>query len=323
MRTLANAALSFGLAATFVTAVHAQGGFPNKPVKVILPYSAGGVIDLAYRIVGKELESRWGQPLITEARPGAGGRVAFESAARAVPDGYTYVNVVSALTTMPYLYKDLTFSPQRDLVGVTGIMRFVTHIGITSAVPANNLDELVAYAKANPGKLNYATQGRGNYNHLVFEIFNAGFGIQTVGVHFPGTEPAVLAALRNDVQMFLVNDRDLARAQGKFRFIATLGDKRDPKHPEAPSLKETGRFEFLPLPWIAMAAPAGVPKNLIEKVSADFVSVLKRPEIAAEVLKTTLADSIMYMTPADVDELLRSEFKRWGELIPRMGIAAQ
>jgi tripartite-type tricarboxylate transporter receptor subunit TctC len=289
----------------------------------VLPYAAGGINDLALRVAASELEARWKQAVIVEPRPGAAGRLAYEGVAKAAPDGYTLVNVVSSLTTMPYLLKDLGFDPQRDLVAVSNFIKYAPLIAISSPTPAQNLQEFVAYAKANPGKLNYATQGRGNYQHLLFEIFKAAYGIDVVPIHYSGSPQVIEAQQRNDVQLFSTTESLYQQAKGRIRLIATTNDTRLKEHPELPTLRETGRFEFVPYSWVGLAAPAGTPRDVLEKIAADLVAVTRNPEVTAKILKITSATGVVAGTPDEFSRLLRDEFRNWGIWIKRLGIEAQ
>jgi tripartite-type tricarboxylate transporter receptor subunit TctC len=315
-------AISCAVALIPVTAV-AQPRFPSKPVKLVLPYAGGSLNDLAFRIVGENLEKRWGQPLVVEPMPAGGGRLAFESTARATPDGYTIANIVSALTTMPYLQKDLGFDPQKDIVGITAILRYSPFIAISTSLPAKNLEEFVAYAKANPGKINYGTQGQGNFTHLMFEIFNASLGINTVAVHYKGTQAAHQSVLAGDTQLTGITKGLLAGMEGKVRLIATTDDVRSPDFPDVPTLKETGRFEFVPYSWIGVGAPAKVPGPIVEQLSRDIQAAVSDPEVSAKLIKTTSANRVLKMSSAEFNQLLRSEFTRWGEVTKRLGLTAQ
>jgi tripartite-type tricarboxylate transporter receptor subunit TctC len=297
--------------------------FPVKPVHIVLPYAAGGLNEIALRTIAADLEQRWKQPIVIEARPGAGGRVAYESVAHAPADGYTVVNVVSTLTTMPALYKDLTFDPQRDFAAVTMFLKYTPWVAIYADVPANNLQEFIAYAKSHPGKINYATQGRGNYQHLLFEIFNASLGLDTVAVHYSGTAPALNGELRGDVQLFSITDSLLPQMQGKARIIATTNDTRLASRPDIPALKETGRFNFVPYSWIGLAVPTGTPADAIDKIAADVGTAVRNPEIAAKILKATGANEIASLTPAEFGAMLKDEFRLWNDWIKRLGIEAQ
>jgi tripartite-type tricarboxylate transporter receptor subunit TctC len=326
MNILGAARLALIAALTWIPLLgHAQSAasFPSKPVRILLPYAAGGTNDLALRIIASDLEARWKQPVLIEARPGAAGRIAYEATARAAPDGYTLANAVSSLTSLPALYKDLTFSPERDLVGVTVFLKYAPHIGISAALPATNIAEFVAYARANPGKLNYATQGRGNSQHVTFEVFNAAFGTRIQPVFYQGTQQVVDATIRNDVQLFTITDAQLPQVGDKVRLIATTNDTRLPDRPNLPTLKESGPFQFVPVVWIGLVAPGGTPRDIVEKIATDVAAVVRNPEIAAKILKTTGATATVQMPPAEFAQLLRSEYQTYGEWIKRLGIEAQ
>jgi tripartite-type tricarboxylate transporter receptor subunit TctC len=306
------------LVAAFPGVAISQAAFPNKPVKVVLPYAPGGANDVAFRALGSELEAMWGQALIVESKPGAGGRLAYEHLAHAAPDGYTLANIVSSLTTLPYLFKDLGFDPRREIVGVGSVLKYENVLSISADLPATNLREFIAYAKANPGKLNYGAQGYGNIVHLTSEVVNRAFGIKTVGVIYKGSGEMMAAAIRGDIQIIVGSRFSVEASKGRMRIIAVGSDARVESLPDVPTLKEAG-IEFVPFSWIGIGAPGGTPRPIVNKIAADVATVFRKPEFVAKVLKATGA--IVYVKgPEDFGQLLQSEFKNWGELIGQLGL---
>jgi tripartite-type tricarboxylate transporter receptor subunit TctC len=309
------------LALAFPAVAFAQGAFPNKPVRIVLPYAAGAQNDITFRALGSELEAMWGQPFIVETKPGAGGRIAYEAVARAAPDGYTLGNIVSSLTTLPYLLKDLGFDPRRDIVGVGTVLRYDLTLTVSTDLPVTNLREFIAYAKANPGKINYGAQGAGNIVHLMAEVVNKSFGIKTTGVIYKGTAELMTAAMRGDIQMVITNRSAAEDTKGKLRIIAVGYDERDKTLPNIPTLKESG-MDFVPFSWIGIGAPGATPRPVIDKIASDVGTVFRRPDFVAKVVKATGATPYV-KGPDEFGQLLRTEFKVWGELIEQLGIKPQ
>ncbi len=318
---LLKSAVSTILFLTVLTAGNAAG-FPDKPVRVLNTYPPGAGGDIAMRIIGTELERVWKQPVITENRPGAGGKLAYETALRASPDGHTLSWAISSLTTLPYLMKNLGFSPEREIIGVTQVLANVNSMVVPASVPANNLGEFLAWVKANPGKANYGTPGRGTGPHLLFEALKSAHGVNITEVQFSGTGQAVQALLRGDIH--LVSDllpSAIANQQaGKARVIAIWGiNERIPELPNVQTLTEANVLPFVPLSWQGVIASAAVPRNIITQIAADITNVIRAPEMKERIYKST-GTRVAGGTPEQFDQLLKSEYKFWGEMIPKLGM---
>lgn len=322
MRIRKTTALLFVMfSALHAGAVRSAPDFPTKPVKIVMPYTAGGSNDVVVRILATALSERWKQPVIMENRPGAGGQTAYEAVARSASDGYTVGTVVSALTTLPYVTKNLRIDPRRDLVGISNLFNNVVVLAVNPSVPANTIKEFVAWTKANPGKVNYGSPGRGTYPQLIFEMVKVLGGANMTEIPFPGTVQVIQALLRNDVQIFLygIGQTMPYQQSGAMRIIVTVDEKRAPELPNVQALKETGWFDIVPTAWVGWVAPAGTPKDVIDKISADVKVVMNIPEVAEKIKKTSGAN-IIASTPQEFDRLLGAEFKFWGEMTKRLGI---
>jgi tripartite-type tricarboxylate transporter receptor subunit TctC len=302
---------------------YAQGSFPNRPVKIVVPYAAGGPNDTTFRLIGGQLEPIWKQPVIIEARPGANGRIAYEAVAKAPADGYTLVNIVSSMLTMPFLIKDLSFDPLRDLTGIANVLRYTTYIAISDDIPAKTLPDFVSYVKSHPGKISFGTQGQGNVTHLTQQIFLDAYKLDAVAIHYPGTPQMIGAVLRGEVQMVNTSELQMANTHGKLHPIASINDSRLPDRPDVPTLKETGLFDFVPFPWIALGGPTGVPQEVIVKIATDVGEVVKNYEFASKLLKASGASSVYYLGPDQLNQLMKSEYANWGKVIKRLDIKPQ
>ena len=269
-------------------AVHAQvistgsgQGYPNKTIRIVVPYPAGGGIDLISRAIGNQLSQRWGQPVVIENKPGSGTIVAAEGVAKAAPDGYTLmVTTDSTISVNPHLYARLPYDPVKDFAPITQMVLLNQLLLANAAVPANSLKELIAYAKANPGKLNYASYGSGSQPHLAMEMLKSQAGMDIVHVPYKGIPQAVPAAIAGEVQLtFSGAASSIAHIKGgRLKAIAIGGKSRLFMLPEVPTFTEGGFPEVPANAWFGLFAPAGTPREVVMKLNAELVKMLKEPE---------------------------------------------
>ena len=268
--------------------VHAQAtstgsvqAYPNKTIRIVVPYPAGGGIDLISRAIGNQLSQRWGQPVVIENKPGSGTIVAAEGVAKAAPDGYTLmVTTDSTISVNPHLYARLPYDPVKDFAPITQMVLLNQLLLANAAVPANNLKELIAYAKANPGKLNYASYGSGSQPHLAMEMLKSQAGMDIVHVPYKGIPQAVPAAIAGEVQLtFSGAASSIAHIKGgRLKAIAIGGKSRLFMLPEVPTFTEGGFPEVPANAWFGLFAPAGTPREVVMKLNAEVVKMLKEPE---------------------------------------------
>jgi tripartite-type tricarboxylate transporter receptor subunit TctC len=302
----------------------AQGAaeYPNRPVRILMPSPAGAPSDITVRIVANALSQRWSHPVVVENRAGGAGRIAYEAAARSVPDGYTLVQTASNLTTLPFLHANLTFDPERDLVPVT---QLITNVAVLVAQPSmgvKTLPEFVNWSKANKGKVNYGSPGVGNIVHMTIEMINASAGTDMVHVPFPGVPQYIQAFLRGDLHLIYIPYAQAAQYGDKMQVISVIGDNRLSEIPNVPTLKETGWFDYVPTSWIGLAAPGGTPKDIVDKIARDTTGVLRTPDVVEQIRKTSGA-LIVGTTPLEHAQLVQAEFKLWGGLSKRLGLKPQ
>lgn len=312
------------LASVCSSQLQAQSDFPSKPVRIILPYASGGKNDVLTRLVGEQLQAQWGERLITESRPGANGRLAYETVARSAPDGYTLVSAVSSLATLPYLYKKLEFDPRRELIPVTQMFQNQSSVVIDPSIPARTVREFVAWVKANPDKPTYfGTQGQGNVVHMVFEMLNRAGGVKMSAIHYKGTADVNVALQRGDVQASLDSLPPISRTpQGTpFRVLAVLTDQRVPEFPDVPTLMESGLFENAPTSWVGLMAPAGTPKGVVDKIARDMRTAMRNASVA-EKFKAAGA-VVVASSPEEFGQKLQSEYRLYADLVKLVGIEAQ
>lgn len=282
MRPFKAAAGKLILALVFALGTGAQAqGYPNKPIRIVVPYPAGGGIDLIARAIGNQLTQRWGQPVVVENKPGSGTIVAAEGVARSAPDGYTLMLTTdSTLTINPHLYARLPYDPVRDFAPVTQLVLLNQLLLANANVTANTLAELIAYARANPGKLNYASYGAGSQPHLAMEMLKNQAGIDIVHVPYKGIPQAVPAAIAGEVQLtFSGAASSIAHIRGgRLKPLAIGGRTRLSLLPDVPTFAESGYPEIPSNAWFGLFAPAGTPREVVMKLHGEITRMLKERE---------------------------------------------
>jgi tripartite-type tricarboxylate transporter receptor subunit TctC len=314
----------FLLALCAAFAVHAQENYPNKPVRIIVPYAAGGVADLLPRIVGEKLTQKWGQPVIVENKVGASGNIGMAEGARAAPDGYTLVLAPAGnLTVNPTLFPKLPFDTARDFTPVTLLAQSPNVLVVHPSVPAKTFSELVAYAKANPGKLNYASPGEGSGAHLAGELLNLEAGIKAVHVPYKGIAPAVNDLLGGNVQMMFAGISTVLQhvKGGKLVALAIASPKRNPQLPEVPTVAESGLPGFDVTSWYGIVARAGTPDAIVQKVQRDMAEALQGDDVRAKLAALGLEP--VGDTPQQFDALIKAESRKWGDIVHKANIKPQ
>jgi tripartite-type tricarboxylate transporter receptor subunit TctC len=297
--------------------------FPSKPVRIIVPFGAGGVADLTARTVGQKLSESLGQPVVIENKPGAGGIVAGDAVAKAEPDGYTLLLMSNGTAVSAGMFKSLPFDPVKDFTPISTLGFFDIAIVTPAESRFKTLAELLAFAKANPGKLNLGTINIGSTQNLAAELFQTTSGTDMQIVPFNGT-PAVVTALRGgqiDAAVEILGPI-LPQINAKaLRALAVTGEKRAAVLPDVPTAKESGLPTFVASSWNALAAPAKTPKDVVARLHKEIAAALNSPDI-----KKKLADlnvDAYSSTPEQASELLSSEIKRWGAVIVRAKIPQQ
>jgi tripartite-type tricarboxylate transporter receptor subunit TctC len=301
---------------------HAQDAYPSRPIKIIVPLAAGGGTDVLARVIALKLSAKLGQPVTVENRTGAAGNIGAEAVFRAPADGYTLLFTQPApLAVNKALYGKIPFEPENfvpiALVSLQDIM-----LAVNPKVPANTLQELIAYARANPGKLNYGSSGAGSAPHLAAELFKSMAGVDMVHVPYKGSAESMNATLGGQVDMtFFAFSSALPNAKaGKLRALAVGGKKRNPALPNAPSISEA-LPGYLATSWTAMVAPPGTPPAIAQKLQQAMAEVTKMPDVQSRMVEA--GDETFEATPAQMTEFLKQETQRWGNLIKSANISAQ
>jgi tripartite-type tricarboxylate transporter receptor subunit TctC len=301
-------------------AVAQASDYPNRPIKYIVPFPPGGATDTLARELGKQLSESMGQPVVVENRPGAGGNIGMEAAVRSPADGYTIVTVATAtMAVNPTLYSNLTFDPARDLVPVAFLAHVPLILVVNPSVPASNLNELMAYIKANPGKVNFASPGSGTGNHLAGELFKQRTGLDITHIPYKGDSQAFTDLIGGQVQMMFATMVAVVQhiKSGRLKAIANVGLERTPALPELPTMDESGLRGFDVRAWFGVAAPAGTPPAIVKRLNGEINKALQVPEVKARL--GMLGAVPAPMTAEQFAELAKEEREKWGKLVRASG----
>ena len=311
---LAAAALAPGLAL-------AQAPYPNRPIRFIVPFPPGGGAESTARLIGQKMSEGLGQPVVIETRAGAGGNIGTEFVINAAPDGYTILLTTNGVAIQPHLQK-LTWDPTKDLAPISLIATYSLVIAAHPSTPGATLREMVAYAKANPGKLSYGSSGSGGPLHLGAEAFKKQAGIDLLHVPYKGNAPATIAILGGEVNLTfdsLVGPLPNIRA-GKLRALATTGRKRATMLPEVPTVTETGVANFDYESWNAVAAPRGTPREIVQRLNAEVVRVVALPEVRERLI--SLGYEPVSNSTDEFAALIAADLQRFGRLVKEIGLRA-
>lgn len=293
----------------------AQDSFPNQSVKLVIPFAAGGTTDILGRTFAQKMSDAWGQPVVVENRAGAGGIIGSDAVARAAPDGHTILlGTIGTHGVSVSLQKNMPFHPERDFAPVTLLATLPNILAVNPSVPAKNLNELIAYAKANPGKLSYASAGVGTASHLTGEYFKHAAGIDVVHVAYKGSAPALTDLIAGHVAYtFDYTPSALPHVRsGKLRAIAITGDKRTPAAPEVPTMTEEG-LPFNVLTWYAIFAPKNTPKAVVQKIRETIARAAAEPAVIKRLQDVGV--ELVAGTPEELARFQHAEIDRWAKVI--------
>ena len=311
--------LAFAAALVAVTAQAQQ--WPLKPVRVIVNVAPGGVADVTARVLGARLSETLGQPFVVENRPGGDGYIGFEAVARAEPDGHTVVySPGSSMMIAPHIVKRADLDPLKVLTPVVATGGVSLYVLLHPSVPANNYDEFLAYARANPGKLNYGTPGNGTSPHIATEVFNREAKTKLNHVPYKGAGPALNDLLGGQIQLAFDPGVGLNAARsGKLRMVAIAGPARNPEFPDVPTLEEKGIKGVDGGPHFGFFAPAGTPREAIEKLNREVIRAMKEP-VVLERFKALAVNLAEPMTPEQFTAYVLAQYARYAKLLPELNI---
>jgi tripartite-type tricarboxylate transporter receptor subunit TctC len=311
----------------FLLAFSLQGqaqNYPNKPIRWIVPYTGGGITDVVTRIVTTKMGGALGQPIVVDNRPGANSILGSDLAAKSAPDGYNMVTVIAGYAANVTLYQGkLPFDPLKDLVPVSlaGIAPLI--MTVNPGLPAKDVKELIAYAKANPGKLNFGSSGIGAAAHLTCELFKQTTGIDMVHVPFKGTAPAMQAVMANDIQILVDTPSSLMPQVrgGKLRALGMLSAKRLPAYPEVPTFPEAGGPALESSTWVMFMAPGATPREIVNRLSAETGKALEDPAIREKLVQTGIEP--VGNNAEAAKKFLDAEIAKWKKVIDTAGVKAE
>jgi tripartite-type tricarboxylate transporter receptor subunit TctC len=313
---------SYLLAATLALACGnaAAQAYPSKPIRLIVPYAPAGATDIIARAAAVELSKTLGQPVNVDNRPGAGGNLGSEMAARSAPDGYTMVMSASSLHGItPFLYTKLNYDPNKDLAGVIVLAGFANVLVLHPSVKANSVKELTALAKAQPGKLSCASSGSGSTIHMSCEMYKHMLGLQIEHIPYKGSGPAMVDLIGGQVNLMFDNVPSAIThiRSGKLRALATTGPKRSFALPELPTMVEAGLPGYESTAWFGLAMPAGTPREIIARMNLEGQKATKAPEFMKRM--ADLGYEIIGGTPEDMARMIQDEMRRWGPIVKASG----
>ena len=294
--------------------------YPSKPIRLVVPFPPGGSLDVVARAIGQKLSEAWGQPVVIDNRPGAGGNIGADVVAKSAPDGYTILEgALSTHAVNVSLYAKMPYDPIRDFAPITLVAVTPNVLVLNPSLPANSVVELIAYAKAHPGKLSFGSGSNGSAGHLAGELFKTEAGVDMLHVPYKGGSPALQALLAGDTQLMfdnLANSMQLLRA-GKLKAIAVTTAKRSVLVPELPTLAETGLPGFDIYTWWGFLAPAGTPKEIVAKWNTEVTRILNTPD-----MRTFFAQQGAEPAPTTPEQfatLIRNEIPKYAKIIKDSG----
>jgi tripartite-type tricarboxylate transporter receptor subunit TctC len=305
------------------TAAFAQQNFPTKPVRLLIPYAAGGAVDILGRTLGDELSKRWGQPVIIENRTGAGGTIASQVVAKSDPDGYTLVIVASGHAINPYLYKKLPYDTFKDFTPISLLGSSPNMMMVAATSPFKTVADVIAAAKAKPGSLSYGQSGIGTSTHLAGELFKSMAKVDISTVSYKGGAPIINDLLGGHLPLSFNNiPESISQIRaGTLRPLGVTSAKRAAVLPDVPTIAESGVPGYDTAVWWGLLGPGKMPADLAAKISKDCAAALNSPAVKQRL--DNLGATVAGTTPAEFDKYIRAEYQKWGPIIKAAGIKAE
>ncbi|NML43895.1 tripartite tricarboxylate transporter substrate binding protein [Ramlibacter sp. G-1-2-2] len=298
--------------------------FPSRPVTLVVPFTPGSGSDTIARIIAPRLSARWGQPVVVENKPGASGNIGTLFAARAPADGHTLLMAINTHTITPAIYRNnLPYDAERDFAPITKLAEANFTLAVNPALPVQDMKSLIAYAKAHPGRLDYASPGNGTPHHMAMELLKSTYGVSLVHVPYKGISGAMTDLMGGQVQLMFASVpsvRTQAQA-GKVRLIAVTGDKRSSQIPDVHTFREQGFAAMDAIDaWYAVLAPARTAPDLVQRLNHDFGEVMNTEDVKAELARQGL--QVRTGTPAQLADLMHRDIARWQKVVDSAGIKA-
>lgn len=314
------ATLAATLAATFITTLAAAQTWPTKPVRVVVPAPAGSSLDFVARVLGEKLGAKWGQAVVVDPKPGAGGMIGVDVAAKSTDNHTLVIGFPGPTAYGPFMYKKMPYDTLKDLLPIVVTTTQPNVLAINAALPVKTVAELVAYGKANPGKLSYASVGNGSSSHLAMELFKTEAGFDAQHIPFNGSPPAALSTANGDTQLLFAVASGIAPhvQSGKIRQIAVTSAGRFESLKDLPSIAEGGIKDFEAVAWNGLFGPSSLPADIVAKINADVNAVLAEPAIRDRLVAAGMAPG--GGTSAAFKTMLEADMKKWGAIIKRLNI---
>jgi len=314
------AGLAFAAAALVAPLSASAQAYPTKPVRMVVPFPPGGSLDIAGRLIAQKLSEAWGQSVVVENKPGAGGNIGADLVAKSPPDGYTILlGALSTHAVNPSLYRTMPYDAAKDFAPITLIAVTPNVLVVNAASPVNNVKEFIAYAKANPGKLAFGSGSNGSAGHLAGELFKVETGTDAVHIPFKGGAPATQALLAGDTQ-FMFDNLANAMAQvkaGKLKALAVTTARRSPLAPDLPTMAEAGLPGFDISTWYGFFAPAGTPPAIVARWNADVTKILNSPDVRAKFVADGADPSPN--TPEQFSQMIAAELAKYAKIVKASG----
>ncbi|HLQ24407.1 MAG TPA: tripartite tricarboxylate transporter substrate binding protein [Acidiferrobacterales bacterium] len=311
--------LLFAVSAPSFATDNAADNYPNKPIRLIVPYTPGGGYDILARLLGQKLTERWGQQVVVDDRAGANGNIGAAAAAKSPPDGYTLLMGGIGPNAINASLYELSFDPVKDFAPVMLVATYQNILVVNPSLPVKSVKELIALAKSKPGQINYASAGSGSTQHLSAELFKTMAGIDLVHIPYKGSAPGMTALLSGEVSlMFNSTPTTLPYVKtGKLRGLTVTGSKRSPEAPELPTVAEAGVPGYEVIGWYGVLAPAGTPKEIVVKLNSELAKILQLPDIK-ERLKE-LGVEAGGGTPEQFGDYIKKEIAKWAKVVKESG----
>jgi tripartite-type tricarboxylate transporter receptor subunit TctC len=318
-RMIAGAISGVAMTLWLTGVAHAQGAYPSKAIRMVVPFSAGGPADIYARFLAQRVEKGLGQPMVVENRVGAGGVIGTDAVAKSAPDGYTLLMMSNTQTVNESLLSRKPYKLMRDLVPVAPVNYSDLLLVVNPKVPARNLKELIALAKAKPGALNYASSGPGTPYHMAGELFKSMAGLDIVHIPHKESSGARTSVMSGEVQMMFDAITVMAKAAeaGRVRAIASTGRTRSSVMPDVPTLAESGVPGYEAVIWLGIMAPAGTPKPIVDKLNAEVQKVVEIPEVKAAWAKQGAVP--MHMLPEEFGKYIDRDIEKWAKVVKISG----
>ncbi|WP_312833757.1 tripartite tricarboxylate transporter substrate binding protein [Comamonas sp.] len=322
-RTVLQAIAAASLGAALVPAAFAAEAFPNKPITMVVPFVAGGTTDILARIVGQSLGEELGQPVIIDNRAGAGGNIGGQFAARAPSDGYTiFMGTVGTHAINEWLYKKMPFSPNKDFAPLTRVANVPNLLVANPAQPFKNVKELISYAQAHPGQVNFGSSGSGSSIHLSGELFKMMAKVDMIHIPYKGSAPAVTDLLGNQIAIMFDNMPSAIQhvRSGKLRPLAVTTAKRSPELPDVPTVAEAGVPGYEATSWFGLFAPTKTPADVQAKLHAAIIKVLQKPDVIKKI--GDQGGEVVTESQAEFGKFIAAENEKWKQVVKTSGATA-